>query len=209
MSLLNTFHLVLVNVLPNDSKKNQTPLTDDELVQQIVETNNAILFGKLYDRYSKKVYSKCYSFSKDKDEAQDLTQDIFIKLFTKLGSYKAQSKFSTWLYSFTYNFLVNYKKQDTSKKLKERWERLNKHDYHLASEDDVDEDDLFELRASKLETALELIEPADKALLLLKYQDNISVKDIQTILNINESAVKMRLKRARIRLMKAHNKIKN
>ncbi|MDD7885027.1 RNA polymerase sigma factor [Flavivirga sp. 57AJ16] len=209
MSLLNKFNLILVNVLPGNSKKDSAPLTDDELVLQIVETNNAILFGKLYDRYSKKVYSKCYSFSKDKHEAQDLAQDVFIKLFTKLGTYKAQSKFSTWLYSFTYNFLVNYKKQDTSKKLKERWERLNKYDYYLASEDDVDEDDLFELRASKLEKALELMEPADKALLLLKYQDNVSVKDIQAILNINESAVKMRLKRARIKLIKAHNKLKD
>ncbi|MDO5989764.1 RNA polymerase sigma factor [Flavivirga amylovorans] len=199
----------MVNVFSNDLKGDQSTITDDELVKQIVETNNAILFGKLYDRYSKKVYSKCYSFSKDKNEAKDLTQDIFIKLFTKLDTYKAQSKFSTWLYSFTYNFLVNYKNQDTSKKLKERWERLNKHDYHLASEDDIDEDDLFELRASKLEKALELLEPADKALLLLKYQDNVSVKDIQVILNIAESAVKMRLKRARIKVMKAYDKIKD
>lgn len=184
-------------------------LTDEELVKHILEKNDAILFGKLYDRYSKKVYNKCYSFAADSDEAQDLTQDVFLKLFTKLNTFQGKSKFSTWLYSFTYNFLVNYKKRDASKKLGERWERLNKNDMHLAQVDDVDEEDIFEFKVATLEKALDLLEPADKAILLLKYQDDISVKEMQTLLNINESAVKMRLKRARIKLVNAHQKIQN
>jgi len=193
----------------SEIKKGTTPLSDDELVKKIIETNDSALFGKLYDRYSKKVYNKCYSFAKDEDEAKDLAQDIFLKLFTKLNTYKAQSKFSTWLYSFTYNFLVNYKKRDPGKKLSERWQRLNKNDNHLAAEDDVEEGELFELQASNLEKALELIEPADKAILLMKYQDGISVIEIQNLLNISESAVKMRLKRARIKVVNAYKKIGN
>ncbi|WP_378179866.1 RNA polymerase sigma factor [Aquimarina sp. SS2-1] len=202
---MNNLYIFLTHVSSNSSKREQKPITDEELVQQILEKNDAVLFGKLYDRYSKKIYNKCYSFAKNEGEAQDLTQDLFLKLFTKLNSYKGRSKFSTWLYSFTYNFLVNYKKRDHSKKLSERWERLNKNDHHLASEEDIDEEDLFELKSSNLEKALELIEPADKAILLLKYQDDISVKEIQAILNIGESAVKMRLKRAKIKLVEAHN----
>lgn len=190
------------------SGKEKEALSDEELVKQIVETNDPSLFGKLYDRYGKKIYNKCYSFAEDSDEAQDLTQDIFLKLFTQLHKYQGRSKFSTWLYSFTYNFLVNYKKREAGKKLGERWEKLNKNEKHLIQDDDdVDEEDIFELKVSGLEKAIDLIEPADKALLLLKYQDDISVKELQTLLNINESAVKMRLKRARIKLIKLYQKL--
>lgn len=192
---------------PNSSKNSESLLSDDELIEKIITTNDAILFGKLYDRYSKKVFNKCYSFVKNDAEAKDLTQDIFLKLFIKLNKYKAQSKFSTWLYSFTYNFLVNYKKRDQLKKLGERWERLNKNDNYLAAVDDIEDEELFELKAAKLDKALERIEPADKAILLLKYQDEVSIKDMQVLLNIGESAVKMRLKRARIKVVEAHNKL--
>lgn len=188
-------------------EKEKKSLSDEELIKRIVETNDPSLFGILYDRYGKKIYNKCYSFAEDSDEAQDLTQDIFLKLFVQLHKYQGRSKFSTWLYSFTYNFLVNYKKRETGKKLGERWEKLNKNEKHLTQVDDVDEEDLFELKVSGLEKAIDLIEPADKALLLLKYQDDISVKELQNLLHINESAVKMRLKRARIKLIKVYQKL--
>ena len=83
-------------------------LSDEELVKQIVADNDPMLFGKLYDRYVKMVYNKCYGFAKSADEAEDLTQDVFLQLFIKLRTFKGKSKFSTWLYSFTYNFCVNY-----------------------------------------------------------------------------------------------------
>ncbi|MEL6485029.1 MAG: sigma factor, partial [Bacteroidota bacterium] len=59
-------------------------LTDEELVARIVKNNNPLLFGKLYDRYAKMVYNKCYGFARSQDEAEDLTQDVFLQLFIKL-----------------------------------------------------------------------------------------------------------------------------
>ena len=73
--------------------------------------------------------------------------------------------------------------------------------------EDVEDEQLFELKVAKLKKALEQIDPEDKAILLLKYQDDVSVKDIQILMDLGESAVKMRLKRARIKVMEAHNKI--
>ena len=74
--------------------------------------------------------------------------------------------------------------------------------------EDVDEQELFSLKASKLDQALDLIDPEDKAILLLKYQDDVSVKDLGTYFNAGESAIKMRLKRAKIKVLEAHNNIK-
>ncbi len=180
-------------------------LTDEELVKKIVEDNSALLFGELYDRYAKVVYNKCYSFSKSKDEAEDLTQDVFLKLFVKLGSFSGKSKFSTWLYSFTYNFCVNYVNRDKEKRISDNVTEL---------EDDfkqfnaVSDESLFQLKIDKLKLALERIPTEDRKLLLLKYQDDISIAELETVMEIGKSAVKMRLKRARSRIIEAYNKIR-
>lgn len=207
MSFLNRFFLVLVNTTKNilgTSKK----LSDEDLITQIVATNNTLLFSTLYDRYGKKVYNKCYSFSRNEDEAKDLTQDVFLKLFTKLNTFQGKSKFSTWLYSFTYNFCVNYVDRDKARKMDDVSDSMEDHDYYLSEIQDIPDEDLFEMRVNKLQIALENINPDDKAILLLKYQDDVTVKELQTVLKVGESAVKMRLKRARIRVLEEHNKLK-
>lgn len=182
--------------------KNQS---DEALVEAIVSDNNTLLFEVLYDRYSSLVYNKCYGFAKDADEAKDLTQDVFLKLFVKLASFKGKSKFSTWLYSFTYNHCVNYVTRSTAKKFEKQ-----SVDYadieNLSDDDDPDDNSILTMKVDKLKVALELISPEEKMILLLKYQENLSVKEIESALNIGESAVKMRVKRAKDKLINVYNK---
>ena len=177
-------------------------LTDEELVEKIVKTQNTGLFSILYDRYSKVVYNKCYCFSSSEAEAKDLTQDVFIKLFVKLGSFSGTSKFSTWLYAFTYNLCVNYVNRDVSKKIEKNAVSVDDYDHLLIEPDDFS---LFQLQAEKLKKALEIVSPEDKMILLLKYQDELSIKDLVNVLHISESAVKMRLKRAKARIIEICN----
>lgn len=182
--------------------KNSHKLTDDELVKGIVKNNDTLLFEILYDRYSKLVFNKCYGFAKDEHEAKDLTQDVFLKLFVKLASFKGNSKFSTWLYAFTYNHCVNYVTRSTAKKFEKQTA-----DYaEIENISDVEDDSSFlEMKVEKLEAALELISPDDKMILLLKYQDFMSIKEIVSVLEIGESAVKMRIKRAKDKLVAVYN----
>ncbi|MFD2587575.1 RNA polymerase sigma factor [Croceitalea marina] len=177
--------------------------TDEELVQKIVANNNALFFGVLYDRYSKMVYNKCYGFAKSKDEAEDLTQDVFLMLFVKLASFKGRSKFSTWLYSFTYNFCVNYVNRNKQRKMSDNSIPMDDAEYRLTEE--VPDESIYELKASKLEKALELVSPEDKSILLLKYQDGASIKELSEVLELGESAIKMRLKRAKAKLLEIYN----
>lgn len=179
-------------------------LTDEELVEQIINTKNDILFGVLYERFSHVVYNKCYGFTKTKVEAQDLAQDVFVKLFQKLRSFKGKSKFSTWLYAFTYNMCVDYVNKNVMQKVHSN--DLEPEDYqHLSIE--VEDHSLFQLKEDTLKKALEVISPEDKMILLLKYQDDFSLKNIMEMLDLGESAVKMRLKRAKIRIVEAHNNL--
>ena len=181
-------------------------LSDEDLVFKIVATNNTHLFAVLYDRFSGVVYNKCYGFSKSKEEAEDLTHDVFIRLFVKLKTFKGNSKFSTWLYSFTYNFCVNYVQRNTHKK-KEKVTVVTDQIKEDEALDEVDDATLFELKSEKLAKALELIEPSDKMILLMKYQDDMSIKEIKEVLEIGESAVKMRLKRAKEKVVKTYNEL--
>lgn len=186
--------------------KNKAPLSDEELVYKIVETNNTHLFAVLYDRYSVVVYNKCYGFSKNKEEAQDLTHDVFIRLFVKLRTFKGKSKFSTWLYSFTYNFCVNYVQRDAHKK-KEKNTIVTDQVKDNESFDEIDDATLFELKSEKLAKAMKIIDPNDKMILLMKYQDDLSIKEISEVLEIGESAVKMRLKRAKEKVVNTYNEL--
>ena len=176
----------------------------DILVYKIVETNNQHLFAILYDRYADIIYNKCLSFVEDQEEAQDMTHDIFIKLFVKLKTYQSKSKFSTWLYSFTYNFCVNH----VQRKIK--GERKN--NYSLTDdlidnykEEEIEDKEIFELKIEKLNQSLKELDVEDKSILLMKYQDEFSIKDISTTLEIGESATKMRVNRAKSRLLTIYN----
>lgn len=178
---------------------------DLELIQEITKTNNTHLFGILYDRYATIVYNKCLSFIGSKEEAQDVTHDIFVKLFVKLKSFKGEAKFSTWLYSFTYNHCVSYLQREI---------KGNKNTFSVEEEnveekltEEIDDAQIFELKAEKLNQALKVISPNDRALLLMKYQDDLSIKEIAQLNELGESAVKMRLNRAKINMIKIYNQL--
>ena len=182
-----------------------TLLSDNELIEKIVKANDTHLFAVLYDRHVSLVYNKCYGFANSKEEAQDLTHDVFIKLFVKLRTFKGTSKFTTWLYSFTYNFCVNYVTRNNYKKNEKNFE-----DEISDNSDEIDstEEVLFEMKTEKLKKALNLIDPHEKMILLLKYQDDFSIAEISEALEIGDSAVKMRLKRAREKVINVYKNLK-
>ncbi|NNC84103.1 MAG: RNA polymerase sigma factor [Flavobacteriales bacterium] len=167
--------------------------SDEDIVRKIVETNEHELFGELYERYKTKVYHKCISFSKDQDEAKDLLHDVFLKTFTSLSRFSGRSSFSTWLYSITYNYCVDYarsKRKRRTEDIDERWDISDK-------DDEKNERELMSMHAERLGSVLDRISPNEKAILLMKYQDGFSIKEIMGMLELSESAVKMRIKRAK------------
>lgn len=171
-------------------------LTDEELIFKITATSNSQLFAILYNRYAKIVYNRCYGFAQNMQEAEDLTHDIFVRLFLKLNTFKGKAKFSTWLYAFTYNFCVNYVQRDIHKKR----EKVTLVTDLIKDQDRFEEHEqaeLSNLKSEKLTRALGLMNPKDKMILLMKYQDDISIKEIKDTLAIGESAAKMRIKRAK------------
>ncbi len=171
-------------------------LSDEELIRFYLETQQNRYFEVIYERYADRVYRKCLSFSKDPAKAEDYTHDIFLRLVLKLNSFKEQARFSTWLYSITYNYCTDQLRAD--RKLPVYALDDERHDYAA----DDDEAELAEMEARQVQRALTKLEPDDQALLLMKYQDDASIRDIATVYDLTESAVKMRLKRSRDKLKK-------
>lgn len=177
--------------------QNTEQLEDELLVTKIVESNDTHLFGLLYDRYAAVVYNKVLSFVSSREEAQDVTHDIFVKLFVKLKLFKGESKFSTWLYAFTYNYCVNY-----LNRVMKNQKKTTQIDENVGEEilDEIPDEQIHKMKAEKLSKALQLISPDEKAILLMKYQDDVKIKEIANAYEISESAVKMRLTRAKLNL---------
>ena len=190
---------------PLDNIKN---LSDEELVEAIVKTKSTLLFEVLYDRYAILVFSRCYSFSKGEDEAQVLTQDVFLKVFVNLASFKGKSKFSSWLYAFTYNHCVNHVTRNTINKFEKQSIDYNEID-NLSYNCDEDDISFLNMKVEKLRLALDLISPEEKMILLLKYQDFLTIKELETALGLGESAIKIRIKRAKDKLLTVYNENQN
>lgn len=171
-------------------------LTDEALISAITLEGKTELFSVLYDRYADKVYRKCISFAHDRDIAQDMVQDVLLKVFTQLNKFKGKSRFSTWLYAITYNFCVEHYRKNG------RIHTVDIDEGPDLADMDENEDELLSMRAPKLKYALSQVSPEEKMLLLMKYQDNIPIREIMDSLSISESAVKMRLSRARKRVKK-------
>lgn len=178
---------------PQSLLRKAKKLSDEELILEITQNGHSDLFGKLYDRYSKKVYRKCMGFAKDHDIAQDMVQDVFMKVFDQLPKFQGKSRFSTWLYTITYNFCVEYYRKNS----KHSFTDINN------QPDEIDETEeeraLLTTRSNKLNKALHKISADDREILVMKYRDQVPIREIMDALDISESAVKMRLARARQR----------
>lgn len=183
--------------------KKSKKLSDEALIVEITQKGHSDLFGQLYNRYSQKVYRKCMGFAKDHDIAQDMVQDIFIKVFDQLPKFQGKSRFSTWLYTITYNFCVEY------------YRKNSKHTFTDIDQqpDEIDETEeeraLLSTRSNKLKKALNQISADDREILVMKYRDQAPIKEIMDALNISESAVKMRLARARLRAKEVIDQMKD
>ena len=179
-------------------------LTDELLVELIVSSKDPLLFKVLYERYIFKVVNTCLSFSNNNQEAEDICQDIFLKLLDKIHTFKGASKFSTWFYSFTYNHCVNYFHRNKVKKFEKNTSNIEQICNEVIAQSS-DEDLVQMIKLEKLNEALELIPFEDKQILILKYQEFKSVKDLMDLHNAGESAIKMRLKRAKEKLLGVYN----
>ena len=189
----------MINLLfPLLNKDITKKVSDEELVKLYLETRNVAYFNIIYKRYSGKIFGKCISLLKSESEAEDATQDVMMKILMNMSKFSGKSRFSTWIYSITYNYCIDFlrrKKKDPSVYVDDYLENLD-------VPDDVEDKFLLEMNVSRLKVILEEIPTGDKTILLMKYQDEMSIREISGILDKSESAIKMKIKRAKQKFKK-------
>lgn len=172
------------------------PLTDSQLIALYLQDQDAQYFSQLYRRYAGKVFAKCISMLADHGMARDATQDVFIKILLNLAKFTEQSSFSTWVYSITYNYCI-----DLIRKKKKNILLFTEDVGRISTEKEVEIPDsvILEMETNRLEKVMEKLPIGDKAILDMKYTDDMSIKEIGEVLNKTESAIKMQIMRAKIK----------
>jgi RNA polymerase sigma-70 factor (ECF subfamily) len=178
-----------------DSVKYQE-LTDEELVSRYQESGQERYFEALYNRHLKTVEKKCYSLLKDRSKSSEFSVEIMSKVYEKLPSFKGNSTLSTWLYSITYNYCIDYLRAQK----KVHYPKWNK-EHELPEIVEEGYEEVSEMTYTQLLDILEAIHPEEKAMILMKYRDDIPIKLMADALRISEGAAKMRLKRAKARVL--------
>ena len=182
------------------SQSKRSSLSDEEVIVEYLKGQNPYYFDLLYNRYSAKIFGKCLTLLRDEFKAQDATQDIMMKILLNLNKFSGNSKFSTWVYSITYNFCID----SIRKSKKDKSILMDDVSMFSDVEDEVSDKFLLEIKLERLKRILEMINVEDKSILLMKYLDGLSIKDIASIKDQSESAIKMKIKRAKEKFMKVY-----
>lgn len=171
-------------------------LSDSQLIALYLQEQDARYFSQLYRRYAGKVFAKCISMLADHGMARDATQDVFIKILLNLSKFTEQSSFSTWVYSITYNYCIDLirKKKKNILIFTEDMGRISKE-----SEVEIPDSVILEMETNRLEKVMGKLPIGDKAILDMKYTEDMSIKEIGEVLNKTESAIKMQIMRAKIK----------
>jgi RNA polymerase sigma-70 factor, ECF subfamily len=184
---------------------NQIP--DGQLALRFQAQGDKLAFGELYRRYFSKLFHYCYSIVGDAEEAADITQDAFAKAAEKIQSLKQPAYFSAWVFRIARNAcidLANKKRRHPHCHIPEEEDASQ-----ITAEQEGQEEALaLETAIEQLTTLMALLSPQAREILNAKYLEDRSIQELSELLGLSESAVKMRLSRARQRMVKLYGRLK-
>lgn len=171
----------------------------DQLIINKVLQGNTNAFAELVNTYKDLVFTLALKMVKNREEAEEVSQDTFIKAFKNLSKFKGDSKFSTWLYKITYhNCLDRFKKNEKEYNTRSIETMVS---FNVSSSDDVLKSMEKEDRAKMLKECLEELPEEERTVLWFFYYKELSLKEIIEVTQFSEGNIKVKLHRARKRLL--------
>lgn len=173
--------------------------TKDQLYINKVINGDASAFAYLVDNYKNMVFSLAYKMTKNKEEAEEVSQDTFIKAFKNLSNFKGDSKFSTWLYRICYHTTLDAIKKN--KKNNYTFE-INEVTYNqIQSVETILQGIERKERSVIMDKCLMKLPDEERSILWMFYYDELSLKEIIEVTNFSEANLKVKLHRARKKLL--------
>jgi RNA polymerase sigma factor (sigma-70 family) len=159
-------------------------------------------FSKLMSRYKDSIYFMVLKMVHNRDDAEDLTMEAFGKAFNNIVNYSADYAFSTWLFKIATNNCIDYirKKRLLTTSIDQTSKTEDGESTPIAVKDhnpDPEEAVIKEQRAAKIRSAIEELSPKYRALIELRYLDELSYEEIAEKLDIPLGTVKAQLFRAK------------
>lgn len=161
----------------------------DEQLMTLAANGDKEAFTELYGRYKKNIY---YFFLKmlwqNAQLAADFTQELFFKLIRNANTYNVNQPFKPWVYSVAHNMCKNeYKKQEIRKRFESQTANETLLEINLSSQNQVKKMEMFrETLLLKLESF-----PIDKKeAFIMRYLENLSIKEISEIQEKPEGSIK-------------------
>ena len=171
-----------------------------DLIIAKVKGGDLSAFNVLMNEYKGMAFTLALKLMKSREDAEEVTQDAFLKAYKNIKQFEGKSKFSTWLYTIVYHTALT---------------RLRKKKLPIDHSDYMAEDNLIQYsesdkewrklqrdeRSSYINQALDQMMPDDKVAITLFYIQENSLQEICEITGWELSNVKVRLHRARKRLL--------
>ena len=170
-------------------------------------------FGPLVERHQRRVFSIIYHLIRRRDDVEDIAQEIFIKAFQAIRGYHFESSFGTWLSRIAVNHCYDYLRRVRASRVRYFGELSDETRMQLearaerAGAGGLDPEERTALR-DYAERLMERAPADDRVILGLKELDDFSVEEIADILGLNVSTVKVRLHRARKRMLQDVKKLR-
>jgi RNA polymerase sigma-70 factor (ECF subfamily) len=160
--------------------------TDEELLP-LVAGKVAGAFDELYHRYGQKMFGYFFRMLwKDKEKAEDNVQELFLKVINHAKDFETGRSFSTWLYSIAHNMCKNeYRKQEVRMK----------HAKTITADTITPKEKHLDLQKFRVAVAncIGRLDEDKRSLFVLRFQEQLSVPQISSIMNIPEGTIKSRL----------------
>jgi RNA polymerase sigma-70 factor (ECF subfamily) len=178
---------------------------EQELVRRI-QAGDVTAFDVLFRQHCGKVFHQAIRLVGNTAEAEEVVQEVFLTVYEKLHTFRGEAAFTTWLFRLTANAaLSRLRRRKRSKEvaMEEYLPRFRPDGHHLIRPV-IDWSANLEARLADaqlqqlLRQAIELLQPMDRAVLILSDFEDLSNKEIGEALGLTVLAVKARLHRARL-----------
>ncbi len=185
--------------------------TDEAALVRRVQAHDEIAFREIVERYQAKVFSIIYGILRNRNDAEDIAQQVFAKIYFSIKNFDFRSSLLTWIYKITVNECYDYLRKKRVRKLVYESDFSAEDSLRMDnSEPATDQAPPVDRRLAQHDLIWKLlskISEEDRSLLLLKEVEGHSVEELSAMTGMNENTIKVKLFRARQKLVKAAHRL--
>ena len=180
-------------------------LVDFDLIQRAREGDDAA-FNLVIQAYRKRILGTIARLIGRPEDVEDVGQEVFLRLYFSLDQLRTPEVFEPWLYRLTVNAAYDYMRKQR-RRHESRMADLSEQQVLLADAAAGtlrgNEQNRRKQIQETVQALLSAVPEQDRILLMLKEVEGLSLKELERIYKVNENAIKVRLFRARQRVLKA------